>query len=195
MKQFQVCFNSGLLNSLWMFSVAPSECFVMPRDKNIGKGHWPASQQLPGSLDSPDWSSTFPFLMLQFWICSHHVYGWIIDQLLKVLPGILDSPAGWSSTSPWCTFPSNCCLSKLSSSLDVLHLTGITLAWVKLTGITLACYQIELMWFVAKPSLLPSAQVTFNLHIVARHDDQHRSTLEWGWFINTLKWGWFIHNS
>ena len=50
------------------------------------------------------------------------------------------------------------------------------------------------MWFVAKPSLLlPPAQVTFNLHIVARHDGHHRSTLKWGWFINTLKWGWFIH--
>ena len=33
-----------LLNALWLFSVARSECFVMPRDKNIGKGHWPASQ-------------------------------------------------------------------------------------------------------------------------------------------------------
>ena len=33
----------------WLFSLAPSECFVMSRDKNIGNRHCPASPQLlPG---------------------------------------------------------------------------------------------------------------------------------------------------
>ena len=42
----KACFDSGkmfLFNVLWLFSVATSECFVMPRDKNIGNGHCPAS--------------------------------------------------------------------------------------------------------------------------------------------------------
>ena len=69
-----------------------------------------------------------------------------IDQLLKLLPGILDSPAGWSSTSPWCTFPTKCCLSKLSSSLDVLHLTGITLALIELTWLGSRYQYLKLKW-------------------------------------------------
>ena len=99
----RVCFNSGqmlLLNARWLFSEAPSECFVIPREtKTLAKD---------------------------------------IDQLL---PGILDSPPpDWSSTFPWCTFPTDCFLSKSNpyeslSSLDALHLIRITLP---------SCYQIEI---------------------------------------------------